>query len=221
MALIVTRIPERYRAGLAKIHSLPIEVVSAMADALGKASVSNLKEMTAAIERPALLSAKDAEAVVTVLHSLYVFKAGTESSIQEFVTVLVRAMQTSGSELLTVSDEERPSLESKLTTLLSLNRLERTFKIEQLRSDHQNIFYDAKILTDLRPVFDEPEKPPVGAIVSHTLKIVCHDYGEHREWYFALDAEDLQTLKKISERAMAKMESLKTVMKSANLPDLS
>src|SRR5437667_3562327 len=110
-----------------------------MADALGKASVSNLKEMTAAIERPALLSAKDAEAVVTVLHSLYVFKAGTESSIQEFVTVLVRAMQTSGSELLTVSDEERPSLESKLTTLLSLNRLERTFKIEQLRSDHQNI----------------------------------------------------------------------------------
>jgi len=64
---------------------------------------------------------------------------------------------------------------------LSLKTLERAAKIEQLKADNQSIFYDAKILTDLRPVFDQPREPPIGFILTNMLKIVYHEFGEHKE----------------------------------------
>ena len=44
---------------------------------------------------------------------------------------------------------------------------------------------------------------------------------EHKELYFALDFEDILMLKKMIERAEAKMTSLKTFIKTTNLVDLS
>src|SRR5260370_19616168 len=130
-------------------------------------------------------------------------------------------MQSSGSRDLAVSDDDKPAVTAKLTSLLGLNTLERASKIEQLKADHHSIFYDAKILTDLRPVFDQPTEQPIGAIVTHTLKIIFHEAGEHKELYFALDADDVLTLKKIADRAADKMSSLQNVLKTANIPDLS
>ena len=221
MAQTITRIPDRYRAGLAKINALPIEKVEAIAAGLGKASVTSRKELIAAVELASQQSTEDSEAVVTSLQSLYIFKASAESSVTQFIPVLIGAMQSSGIKGLAVSDDAKPVLVKKLTLLLSLSSLERVSKIEQLKADHQSIFYDAKILTDLRPLFDQPKEQPIGAIVTHTLKIICHDAGEHKELYFSLDAEDILTLKKIAERAADKMSSLQALLKSANIPDLS
>jgi hypothetical protein len=221
VALTITRIPDRYRAGLAKINALPIEKVEAIAAALGKASVTSRKELIAAVEQASEQGSEDAEAVVTSLQSLYIFKASAESPVTQFVPVVIGAMQSSGIKELVVSDDAKPVLATKLTLLLSLSSLERFSKIQQIKADHQSIFYDAKILTDLRPLFDDPKEQPLGAIVTHTLKIICHEAGEHKELYFSLDAEDIRTLQKIAERAADKMSSLQVLLKSANIPDLS
>lgn len=221
VALTISRIPERYRPGLAKINALTIETATTIADALGKLPVSSRKELIAAIERAAQLNPEEAESIVLSLYSLYMFRASAEASVADFVPVLIEAMQSSGVQGLAVSDSGKSALAAKLASLLGLSTLERASKIEQLKADHQTIFYDAKILTDLRPIFDKPQEPPVGAVVTHTLKIICHESGEHKELYFALDAEDVLTLKKIAERAADKMSSLKQVLKSANIPDLS
>ena len=221
MPLTITRIPERYQRGLATINALPAETVAAIAAALGKASVSSRKELIAAVEQASRVSNEDAEAIITTLRSLYIFKTDTESSISEFIPVLITAMQGSSNQGLAVSNEHKAVVITKLTSLLSLSTLERDSKIEQLKADHQIIFSDAKILTDLRPVFDEPKEPPIGAILTHALKIIYHESGEHKELYFALDAEGVRTLQKIAERAADKMCSLQALLKSANIPDLS
>jgi hypothetical protein len=93
--------------------------------------------------------------------------------------------------------------------------------VEQLKMDHQSILEDAKIVTDLRPVFDKPGERPLGAIITHTLKIVHHESGEHKELFFALDADDVLNLKRIAERALEKMSSLKDFIKSADIKDLT
>jgi len=218
----MTRIPDRYRLGLAKINALSIEGASAISVALAELPIgSGRREMIAAIGRAAQLTAEDAEAVIASLRSLYIFKASTESTVSDFIPVLISAMQSSGNKGLAVPDDDKPILIAKLTQLLSLSSMERTSKIEQLKTDHQVVFYDAKILTDLRPVFDDPKERPIGAVVTHTLKITCHEYGEHKELYFALDADDIATIKKISERAADKLSSIQDFMKSANLPDFS
>ena len=100
--------------------------------------------------------------------------------------------------------------------------MEHASKVEQLKSDHQAIFYDAKILSDIRPLFDNPDEPPIGAVISHTLKIVFHESGgDHKELYLALDAEDLEVLKKIAKRAESKLASIQSLIKTVNIPDLS
>jgi hypothetical protein len=220
MALTISRIPERYRPGLVRLNTLSLETVKALADALAKAP-STQKELIAVIERVAKLKLEDAERVMTSLRSLYLFRASAEVSVEDFVPVLIEAMQSTGIQELTVSDSEKPLLAAKLTSLLGLSTLERSSKIEQLKSDHQTIFYDAKILTDVRPVFDEPKEAPIGAVITHTLKIICHEAGEHKEFYFSMDAEDVRTLHKIADRASDKLASLQGLLKSTNIPDLS
>jgi hypothetical protein len=197
--------------------------VANIATALRGVSASSRKELIAAVEGAASqeLSNTEAATVVRSLQSLYLFKASAESPLPEFVSGLIAAMQASENEGLAAADDNKAVLTTKLTDLLSLSSLERFYKTEQLKADHQQIFYDAKIVTDLRPVFDQPKEPPVGAIVTHTLKIIFHEYGEHRELYFSLDAEDVVTLKKIAERAIDKMSSLQALLASASITDLS
>jgi predicted RNA-binding protein YlqC (UPF0109 family) len=130
-------------------------------------------------------------------------------------------MRATGNESLILPEEEQNEFQDKMSKLLSLSTLGVASKIEQLREDFAKTFHAAKILTDIRPVFAKPEERPVGAAVTHTLKIEYHEEGEHKEFYVALDAEDLEKLKAVLQRAGAKASSLKSLLKAANLPDLS
>jgi hypothetical protein len=219
VAFTITRIPERYRAGLIKMNALPLDTIAVISSTLeGSPPAGNLGELRSAIEKVPDVSSDDAEAITICLHSLYVLLAAQDGvSVDEFVTVLVDAMRASGSKALALTEIERAELTKKLRQLLSLKSLARTSKIEQLRRDQQAIFYDAKILTDIRPVFDNPEDAPVGAIIQHTLKLVFHESGEHRELYLAMAPDDVRILKEVSERADSKLSSLKALLAAANI----
>jgi hypothetical protein len=218
--LKITRIPQSYRAGLAKIKSLSPEAVGALANALGVAQISDFAKLSSVVESTALVSPDEAATIVTSLRSLYYIKAMAETATSDLVAMLMTAMQMTGGNVA-LSEPEKPAFAEKLTQLLSIGRIERSGKIEQLKTDYQNILEDAKILTDLRPVFDKPGDRPVGFIVTHTLKIVTHESGEHKELFFALDRDDVLTLKRTAERALEKMASLQDFIKSTNLENLT
>jgi len=196
-------------------------VVKSIAESIGSTvSPTGIKELRSCIEKTASITAEEAESLVAALHSLYVFMASAEAQVSEFVPVLVGAMERTGKKTLAVGDD-RTEISEKLTLLLSLKTMERASKIEQLKSDHQAIFYDAKILSDIRPLFDRPEDPPIGAVINHTLKVVFHEGGEHKELYMALDSQDIEILKKIADRAEKKTASIRTLIKNVSIPDLS
>lgn len=221
MPLTITRIPEPYSKGLAKIKNLPFETIAALVAALEKSvPTSSIEKLSEIVQKSAEVTPEEATSMVSSLRSLYVFKAMAEAGVPEVVTKLVSAMQTTGGTLA-LSDLEKTGFADKLTRLLSMAAFERNAKVEQLKTDRQILFHDAKILTDLRPVFDQPGERPVGAIIINTLKVVIHEAGAHKELYFALDSEDLSALKRVTERAMDKTNSLKDFLKSANIPDLS
>lgn len=220
MPLNITRIPPSYRAGLAKIKSLSPEAVSALAGALAVAQIGDFSKLSSVVESTAQVSPEEAAAIVISVRSLYLIKAKAETATPDLVAMLMTAMQMTGGNVA-LSESEKPSFAEKLTQLLSISRIERAGKIEQLRTDHQSILEDAKILTDLRPVFDKFGDRPVGFIVAHTLKVVTHESGEHQELFFALDGDDVLTLKHIAERALEKMASLQAFIKSTSLEDLT
>jgi hypothetical protein len=70
-------------------------------------------------------------------------------------------------------------------------------------------------------VFDsKPTSRPVGAVVTHTLKLGYHETGEHKEFNVILDCIDLNFLREIIDRAQAKDRTLRGLLKEAHLADL-
>ena len=96
-------------------------------------------------------------------------------------------------------------------------------KANRLQSGGKYLYCNAQILSDIRPVFNEdPNEQPVGAVITHTLKIVQHVGTSTRmeESYIVLDSQDLEDLKDIVMRASAKDKTLRALLKSTNLPNL-
>jgi len=194
--------------------------VSALANGLGVEQISDFAKLSSVVESTAQVSPDEAATIVTSLRSLYHIKAMAEIATRDLVAMLMTAMQRTGGNVA-LSESEKPDFAEKLIKLLGISGIERSGKIEQLKTDYQNILEDVKILTDLRPVFDKPGDRPTGFIIVHTLKIVHHESGEHKELFFALEGDDVLTLKHTAERALEKMASLEDFIKSANLENLT
>ncbi len=54
-------------------------------------------------------------------------------------------------------------------------------------------------------------------MIIHMLQIGFHTGGEHREYYFALDADDIRKLKGVIERAEKKTTALQAILKKAEV----
>ncbi len=219
----ITRIPAPYRSGFAKIKKLSPTDAEMLRAALEKSpTTGGLKGMTSAVaEQAPSLKKEDVEDIVRTLYSLYVFRADDDTPLPGFVSELISAIRATGDKSLTVSEEEENEFSDKLTKLLGIHTAIVASKAEQLKSDYAKTFLSAKILTDIRPVFDKPEERPMVVAITHTLKIEYHEQGEHREFYVALDSDGLQQMRKVLQRAEAKASSLRSLLKDAGLPDAS
>jgi hypothetical protein len=86
-------------------------------------------------------------------------------------------------------------------------------------TDHERIFQDARVLTDIRPIFhpDLSEKPKTAVLV-HMLRITTRDiFGNQKAQHFALDANDIRFMKHLMDRAIKKEETLKNLMNSSGI----
>jgi len=221
--LAITIIPSQYRPGFRKIKQLSTADVEAIASALESAPlVGGLKELASAvIQQVPSLRRDEIEVILRSLFSLSVFLADEETPLSENLSSLSSAMQASGNPDLALSEDEKIEFERRLDRLVRINAVSIAAKVQRLRLEYSNVFHDAKILTDIRPIFDKPENRPLGCAVAHILKLTYHEGGDHKDFYVALDENDIQVMKKILERAEAKAASLKSVLQAANLPDLS
>jgi len=220
--MAITRIPEGYRRGFARIKTLSSSEISSLASALDSQSPKGTKTAAlAVVQALPYVNKSDAEGIVRSLSSLYVYMAGdADLSIPELISDLINAMQAIGSEL-DITAEEAGAFREKMTQLLSLKQFRITSKIDRLKNDFLSTFEDLKTLTDLRPVFDSAKAKPVGLAITHTLKLIYHEAGDHKELYFAIGPKGLARIKTAIERAEEKSESLKLLMADAQLNDLS
>ena len=82
-------------------------------------------------------------------------------------------------------------------------------KAMELSYDYANLLKRARILTDLRPLFDEEGETVEGGVVTHTLRIAyASDNGRH-ELSLALDLQDVKKLREQCDRAIVKATSIR------------
>lgn len=77
---------------------------------------------------------------------------------------------------------------------------------------------EAKILTDVRPVFNSEGDAVTQVVVSHTLHVIYQEGGKDDEIHLSLDAVDIATLKRLCERAERKAKVIKEGLAKTEWP---
>lgn len=91
----------------------------------------------------------------------------------------------------------------------SSENLIQTFKAFRLLSENSHIFRQSRILTDIRPLFDETcEQVPKDALIIHRLKLEYAINNDIKEFFISLDYNDILDLEKQLKRAKEKEKQL-------------
>lgn len=218
------QIPSRYRPGIVAIRGFDDATIAQWQTLLRQ--IGNISRLRDALPElgdlsPEIKASKQWRLVAEALGSLYAARVTKEVSIEQFAEDICGAMDESGDEELQLSKDERTRFKQTLIVLLSVEDLNIAARAADLRTEFANVFCDGRILTDLRPVFSrDAAEGPKGMIVAHTLKIEYHKGSkEHEEFYVALDASDLKTLRALVDRAEHKEKALKNSIKSGRFLD--
>lgn len=208
-------IPKKYERGFAVIKSLSDSDVDQVLETLKTASPRSepadvLPSLRARLPE---LSEDDGQKFLEALYSLYSFRSRSDAPIDEFVGDLSEAIRESENKDVQTSDpDELAMLGSRLRSLLTVRSLSIQSKARVLRTDFANIFLDAKIISDIRPVWDGNVKdPPEGAVVTQTLKLEYSHIDGPGELYLYLDKEDIELLISALTRAKQKMSTLESL----------
>ena len=116
--------------------------------------------------------------------------------------------------------EKTELLTVRLKQLLGLNKsLAVVAKAMDVMTDHEHLFCGVKILSDIRPIFTDTLETASSAVVIHNLQIGFHDSAtnKHKEFYVALDTEDIQELKEVIARAEKKTLALQSMLAKSNV----
>jgi hypothetical protein len=129
----------------------------------------------------------------------------TKQTFEEFVEDVVQ------SEDLALPDTKKKSFRDFLMQVATIKHLQITTKAVWVQMEHLNVFDSARVLTDVRPVFDrDPDAEPDYMVVIHNLKISYSENGEMKEFFVALDSTDLGKIRDVIERAAKKEKSVKS-----------
>jgi mRNA-degrading endonuclease YafQ of YafQ-DinJ toxin-antitoxin module len=161
------------------------------------------------------LSEDDVENLVDAIYSLYFLRSESDVPTQQFLQDLLEAIKESDNkEIQTTNAEELATLESRFKSLLTIRPLSALAKAHELRGDFANIFWDAKMMSDIRPVWDDDvDVPPDGVVITQTLKLKYGDAESAKELYLNMGEGDIELLISVLIRAQRKRATLESLAK--------
>jgi hypothetical protein len=218
-------IPKSHLAPLLKLLRMSDSEREALVTAVQTApALLNPETLASGISKSAQLEPEDATAFATSLVSMYLTAAYSDSTDQEkplskFVSDVSTALRLQSPKDAPVPENRWNSFESTLLKLLSAHdSLGVTAKALDLSSQHERVFHNARIFTDVRPVFkSDPKTAPPAVVFTHTLKLTFHDGPRLTSLYFSLDAADLKDVKGLIDRALDKEATLRAELASTKI----
>lgn len=207
------RIPRQALEDVRVLLSLDLEartkLVSALESAPRFAPVSSLVPKV----RDALGSSNDRSG--RILLAILSAVAQVEPPDWPTKRVAEEIVKAEGLDLEGVSDRDATEF---LVQVMELPSMVTSAKASDLLTEYDRIFGDARIVTDIRPIFmEDPHEMANGAIIVSTLKVQYQDSRGVSNFYVALDTRDLVALKKVVDRALSKIDTVKEELDRAEL----
>lgn len=216
-------VPPPHIAGIKTLLDLPDDRLNALLAALDAAGPQfNIADLATSAAKTSGIPRGVVRSVLEAVASLYwTLDPGHPSAdLGSILDVRVRPALVRA-ELLSESDAAQwIKLSRFLQSALSLERtIGTTVKAGPVLTEHERIFQDVRVMTDLRPIYhiDASERPNA-ALVIHMLKITQrNNLGVHSDLYFALDSNDITKLKEALERAQDKETTLRKMMEEVGV----
>ena len=180
-------------------------IASAIDAAQGTIKPGKIREIIAA-----QVGKDNAEAVKRVLFGITTASRRGSLSISELLDGLSQSLAARWDEAnLEKWQACRPALEG----LLASKSMVLATKAADLSSDFERICLAVRVLTDIRPVFDDQKREILGSTITQTLRMeyIAPD-GDQQSISVALDMDDLAQLKTACEDAVRKAEIAKKML---------
>lgn len=212
------KIPDRYKPGLAVLAALSDDVFEKVAGSLSAMPpAEGEKELNAWLSSEANgISPSDLQSLVQTLASLYRLRVKYGVKAEALAIDVAEAASNDA-----FFKQPTGALKNRLVRLLGIDALNLVdVKAKELQTEAEHIFCEARMITDLRPVFgSNVTDSPEAMIIVHTLKLGYHDFQSqtHREMYVAMDADDIAKLIEVLQRAEKKTKTLKDKMASIGM----
>ena len=207
-------IPQVTRPALARLANIPPQEFESIVDNLsGEEPLLARRDLTNRLLASVTSLDEDAaREFLDITLSLASLRVDQEMTVDEL------AEAVSASSDLQISDEERLKLKTRISALLDLPDVQHLAKAADVLVQSERSFHDAKVITDVRPVFaDDPSEGPFGAIILHNLAIEFQGPSQIETWFVTLDERDLRRLREVLERAAQKGQTLHQFMGTAHL----
>jgi hypothetical protein len=217
MALL--RFPSKARASLIRLANQADEVIEELCNLI-ESSPEILTSRQAASDKASTLTKltpDDGFELLEAVIPLMYYKAShpTANLLKDISATLTISEKKTDTKL---SASLVPKLEKNLGRILTLSGAALKAKAMSVATDSQRLFSEAKILSDMRPVFgDDVSKVPLGIVILHNLKVQFAENGEERDFFVSLDSQDLKDLQACISRALEKEASLGRFASQSNL----
>ncbi|MFN6034977.1 MAG: hypothetical protein ACK48B_13285 [Dolichospermum sp.] len=220
------QIPEKFKPGFKLLISIDEKTVQSFIDSFQQAQPLQINDLVSVVtSRVNTLTKKEVKDVIETLISIHnlrdYLQENNDASTNEVIEKISQAVEDD--EELEITDEQRQEFERRLVNFLGLDNILsfRSKSIEVIR-DHERLFQNSRIHTDMRPVFESGlEDSPAGVAIVNMLKIEYLDLDGKHEFFVALDANDLKQLREQLDLADRKVKSIELMLNQVNIPYLN
>ncbi|MDQ6884228.1 MAG: hypothetical protein M3077_08350 [Candidatus Dormibacteraeota bacterium] len=214
MAVNSLDVPERYREGLILLARLRPNLVERLYATVYELQptlypwslIEQIMARIQDIDRGVL------EPLLTALLSLFPASEELDIPLPQVAT------EISNSSDLDLNDAERLELAGRIVRLTEPRAMMVTSKALNLLTEFERSYHDARIVSDVRPIFSrEPKQGMAAAIIVHTLVITFHGDQPLQKVHIAMDGDDIKNLQAVLDRAVAKAASLQGFLTDAKV----
>lgn len=221
------QVPRGQQGALARLVSISAERFDALVAALASLTPSiAISDLAARAAEVAGADPEETEEILSLASTLYVMRDLDGIDVDDLSEAVCDAAANTDDPALRLDEAKRQLLKTRIAKLIALDRpLGITAKALNVFADTDKLFCNARVVTDLRPIFlpGGGHDPQAGAaVVAHTLRISYHQGGGGlKHFYVVLEAEDVRRLGRLLDRALDKERSIRAVAEKGGLECLT
>jgi hypothetical protein len=208
------RLGRQQLSDLEVIRKIPAERLRVLAEQIESQAVPPLKpsELEAIVRSIVGGDDSETEALMRQLLSLSSLRWHRSLKVDDLLTGLTHGFTAAEKPWNEDELQRWKIVEPEFRRLLILPRVVTVSKALDLSYDYANLLQEVRIVTDIRPVFDENVTAIDGAVISFTLRLRYDSMDRNHGLSVAMNSDDVRKLAEECDRAIRKSEKAAALM---------